>query len=81
MTIKIAINGYGRIGRNILRALYEWCVDSGYTPYVSVVIDAQTLKEVKRRYDLSSMRFVASTGSPCAPGRHLLPARTGRRKW
>src|SRR3954467_10251331 len=23
--------------------------------------------EVKRRYDLSSMRFVASTGSPCAP--------------
>jgi glyceraldehyde-3-phosphate dehydrogenase/erythrose-4-phosphate dehydrogenase len=23
MTIKIAINGYGRIGRNILRALYE----------------------------------------------------------
>jgi len=24
--------------------------------------------EVKRRYDLSSMRMVASTGSPCAPG-------------
>ena len=23
MTIKIGINGYGRIGRNILRALYE----------------------------------------------------------
>ena len=23
MTVKIAINGYGRIGRNILRALYE----------------------------------------------------------
>ena len=23
MTLKIAINGYGRIGRNILRALYE----------------------------------------------------------
>ena len=23
MTISIAINGYGRIGRNILRALYE----------------------------------------------------------
>ena len=23
MTIKVAINGYGRIGRNILRALYE----------------------------------------------------------
>ena len=23
MTIKVAINGYGRIGRNILRAHYE----------------------------------------------------------
>ncbi|EQD40089.1 Glyceraldehyde 3-phosphate dehydrogenase, partial [mine drainage metagenome] len=23
MPIKVAINGYGRIGRNILRALYE----------------------------------------------------------
>jgi len=23
MTIKVAINGYGRIGRNILHALYE----------------------------------------------------------
>ena len=23
MTIKVAINGYGRIGRNVLRAYYE----------------------------------------------------------
>jgi glyceraldehyde 3-phosphate dehydrogenase len=23
MTIKVAINGYGRIGRNVLRAIYE----------------------------------------------------------
>ncbi|WP_448510194.1 glyceraldehyde 3-phosphate dehydrogenase NAD-binding domain-containing protein, partial [Immundisolibacter sp.] len=23
MAIKVAINGYGRIGRNVLRALYE----------------------------------------------------------
>ena len=23
MTIKVGINGYGRIGRNIMRALYE----------------------------------------------------------
>ncbi len=28
MTIKVAINGYGRIGRNILRALYEEKKDS-----------------------------------------------------
>jgi stringent starvation protein B len=26
----------------LLRALYEWCVDNGYTPYISVVVDATT---------------------------------------
>lgn len=26
----------------LLRALYEWCVDSGYTPYVTVRVDART---------------------------------------
>lgn len=26
----------------LLRAIYEWCVDSGYTPYVSVAVDPQT---------------------------------------
>jgi len=26
----------------LLRALYEWCVDNGYTPYISVVVDAST---------------------------------------
>jgi len=26
----------------LLRALYEWCVDNGYTPYVSVIVDAET---------------------------------------
>jgi stringent starvation protein B len=26
----------------LLRALYEWCVDNGYTPYISVVVDAGT---------------------------------------
>lgn len=25
-----------------LRALYEWCVDSGLTPYISVRVDEQT---------------------------------------
>lgn len=27
----------------LLRALYEWCVDQGFTPYVSVQVDANTL--------------------------------------
>jgi len=26
----------------LLRAMYEWCVDNGYTPYISVVVDAET---------------------------------------
>ena len=33
MTIKVAINGYGRIGRNILRAHYE----SGKTHDIQIV--------------------------------------------
>ena len=27
----------------LLRALYEWCVDNGYTPHLAVKVDAQTL--------------------------------------
>ena len=26
----------------LLRALYEWCVDNGYTPYLSVLVDGST---------------------------------------
>ena len=26
----------------LIRALYEWCVDNGFTPYLSVVVDSQT---------------------------------------
>lgn len=26
----------------LLRALYEWCVDSGYTPYITVRVDTRT---------------------------------------
>jgi stringent starvation protein B len=26
----------------LLRALYEWCVDNGFTPYLSVVVNATT---------------------------------------
>ena len=26
----------------LLRALYEWCCDNGFTPYVTVVVDANT---------------------------------------
>jgi len=26
----------------LLRAIYEWCTDNGYTPYLAAVVDAQT---------------------------------------
>ena len=26
----------------LLRAVYEWCVDNGYTPYISVAVDPRT---------------------------------------
>src|SRR5882757_7553197 len=26
----------------LLRAVYEWCVDNGYTPHLSVVVDSRT---------------------------------------
>ncbi|HEX5420246.1 MAG TPA: glyceraldehyde 3-phosphate dehydrogenase NAD-binding domain-containing protein, partial [Gammaproteobacteria bacterium] len=50
MSVKIAINGYGRIGRNTLRALYE----SGRRTEISIVAindlgDAKTNAHLTRR--------------------------------
>jgi len=57
MAIKAAINGYGRIGRNVLRALYE----SGRTDEIQVVAvndlgDAQTNAHLTR-FDTAHGRF------------------------
>jgi glyceraldehyde 3-phosphate dehydrogenase len=59
MAIKVAINGYGRIGRNILRALYE----SGRTNEIQIVAindlgDAATNAHLTR-YDTAHGRFNA----------------------
>lgn len=59
MTINVAINGYGRIGRNILRALYE----SKRTDEIRIVAlndlgDAQTNAHLTR-YDTTHGRFDA----------------------
>ncbi len=32
----------------LIRAIYEWCTDSGYTPYVAVTVDDET--QVPREY-------------------------------
>ncbi len=57
MTIKVGINGYGRIGRNILRALYE----SGKNSEIAIVAvndlgDANTNAHLTRR-DTAHGRF------------------------
>lgn len=26
----------------LIRAIYEWCVDGGFTPYIAVLVDART---------------------------------------
>ncbi len=57
MTIKVGINGYGRIGRNILRALYE----SGRTDEIRIVAvndlgDAETNAHLTR-YDTAHGKF------------------------
>jgi glyceraldehyde 3-phosphate dehydrogenase len=57
MAIKVAINGYGRIGRNILRALYE----AGRTDEITIVAindlgDAETNAHLTR-YDTAHGKF------------------------
>jgi len=57
MSIKVAINGYGRIGRNILRALYE----SGRTDEIQIVAindlgDAETNAHLTR-FDTTHGKF------------------------
>ena len=59
MSVKVGINGYGRIGRNVLRALYE----SGRTGEVQIVAindlgDANTNAHLTR-YDTAHGRFNA----------------------
>jgi glyceraldehyde 3-phosphate dehydrogenase len=69
MPIKVAINGYGRIGRNILRALYE----SGRTNEIQIVAvndlgDADTNAHLTR-YDTAHGRF---PGKVEVDGEHML---------
>ena len=69
MTIKVGINGYGRIGRNILRALYE----SERTGEISIVAindlgDANTNAHLTR-YDTTHGKF---SGVVAVDGDHLV---------
>ncbi|MBP9714074.1 MAG: ClpXP protease specificity-enhancing factor [Sterolibacterium sp.] len=43
-----AENDASEIKPYLVRAIHEWCTDNGYTPYLSVVVDAHT--RVPREY-------------------------------
>ncbi|ALG66734.1 type I glyceraldehyde-3-phosphate dehydrogenase [Beggiatoa leptomitoformis] len=69
MTIKVAINGYGRIGRNVLRALYE----AGRTNEIKIVAvndlgDAETNAHLTR-YDTAHGRF---NGTVAVEGEYMV---------
>ncbi|MEM7026654.1 MAG: type I glyceraldehyde-3-phosphate dehydrogenase [Pseudomonadota bacterium] len=69
MTIKVGINGYGRIGRNILRALYE----SNRTDEIEIIAindlgDANTNAHLTQ-YDTAHGKF---PGSVSVEGEHMI---------
>jgi glyceraldehyde 3-phosphate dehydrogenase len=69
MPVKVAINGYGRIGRNILRALYE----SGRTGEITIVAindlgDAETNAHLTR-FDTAHGKFNAEVS---VEGDHMI---------
>ncbi|SFV10326.1 ClpXP protease specificity-enhancing factor [Pseudoduganella namucuonensis] len=49
----------------MLRAIYEWCTDSGYTPYLAVKVDAATtvpMEYVKKGEIVLNISFGATAG-------------------
>lgn len=49
----------------MLRAIYEWCTDSGFTPYLAVKVDASTtvpLEFVKKGEIVLNISFGATSG-------------------
>ena len=49
----------------LIRAIYEWCTDSGYTPYIAVVTDERTLvprEFVKDGQIVLNVSFDATSG-------------------
>jgi len=49
----------------MLRAIYEWCTDSGYTPYLAVRVDASTtvpMEYVKKGEIVLNISYGATSG-------------------
>jgi stringent starvation protein B len=52
----------------LLRAIYEWCVDQGHTPYLAVAVDENTV--VPRQY-VKDGQIVLNIGPEAAHQLHL----------
>jgi stringent starvation protein B len=49
----------------LLRAIYEWCTDNGYTPHIAVVVDSRTrvpMQFVKNGEIVLNISFEATSG-------------------
>ncbi|MGB6054913.1 MAG: ClpXP protease specificity-enhancing factor [Burkholderiaceae bacterium] len=49
----------------LLRAIYEWCTDNGYTPYLAAMVDANTrvpMQFVKNGEIVLNISFEATSG-------------------
>lgn len=49
----------------LLRAIYEWCTDNGYTPYLAAIVDASTrvpMEYVKNGEIVLNISFSATSG-------------------
>lgn len=49
----------------LLRAIYEWCTDNGYTPYLAVMVDGRTrvpMQFVKNGEIVLNVSFDATSG-------------------
>jgi len=49
----------------LLRAIYEWCTDNGYTPYLAVMVDGRTrvpMQFVKNGEIVLNISFDATSG-------------------
>jgi len=49
----------------LLRAIYEWCTDNGYTPYLASAVDARTIvprEFVKNGEIVLNISFTATSG-------------------
>ncbi|SMP66121.1 ClpXP protease specificity-enhancing factor [Noviherbaspirillum suwonense] len=49
----------------LLRAIYEWCTDNGYTPYLAAMVDGETqvpLEFVKNGEIVLNISFSATSG-------------------